>query len=117
MPTRPTQFRAQKLYDKGTADRLRGNSAERGYDALWRRLRAWFLRHNPRCTFCLERGVSTKATVVDHIKSIEEAPELRLDPSNLRSLCDRCHNRRTAIDQGIARDRQRGAGGLPPRAG
>jgi 5-methylcytosine-specific restriction endonuclease McrA len=30
--------------------------------------------------------------VVDHVRSIREAPERRLDPANLMSLCRRCHD-------------------------
>lgn len=45
-------------------------------------------------------GNPVRVAHVDHIKSIAEAPELRLDKRNLRCLCDRCHNRRTMRDQG-----------------
>src|SRR5215472_9358763 len=34
---------------------------------------------------------SPGARVVDHIKSVWEYPRLRLDPSNLQSLCWPCH--------------------------
>ena len=33
-----------------------------------------------------------RATMVHHIKSIEERPDLALDLDNLRSLCSECHN-------------------------
>jgi 5-methylcytosine-specific restriction protein A len=36
------------------------------------------------------------ASDVDHIKPITERPDLRLDPSNFRSLCGPCHGKRTA---------------------
>jgi 5-methylcytosine-specific restriction protein A len=114
MAVQAPRFRPKHAYDKRAADKLRGNSTERGYDAIWRRLRAWFLRRNPRCEHHLKQGISRKATVVDHIKPIAEAPELRLDPSNLRALCKPCHDRRTALEQGFGRHaRGHGRGGPP----
>ena len=71
------------------------SSAKRGYDKDWLKVREKHLRINPFCTVCGERG-----NEVDHIKSIEEAPDLRLEPSNLRTLCKRHHSRRTVYDQG-----------------
>lgn len=71
----------------------RGGSAARGYDAAWRRLRAWFLGQpdNVICRDC-ER---LPATDVHHLKKVRDFPELRLDPSNLRALCHACHSART----------------------
>ena len=37
-------------------DRLRGNAAERGYDAKWRRARRHFLQRHPLCANCLSQG-------------------------------------------------------------
>ena len=31
---------------------------------------------------------------VDHIKELEDFPELALDDNNLRTLCKDCHNKR-----------------------
>lgn len=73
----------------------RPNSTERGYDGKWRQLRALFLKRNPKCIGC----GGTEMLNVDHIKSVAEAPELRLVWSNLRTLCHSCHSRRTMLDQ------------------
>jgi len=78
-------------------DAARGTPAERGYDKDWWRLRAAFLKAHPTCCVC-----GAKATHVDHIKSVKEAPHLRLVPTNLRSMCGPCHSRRTARDQSQA---------------
>lgn len=80
-------------------DKRRGSAASRGYDADWRRCRAAFLFAHPLCLFCEEAGRIEAATVADHIISIEDRPDLRLDWSNLRPLCKECHDRRTARDQ------------------
>jgi 5-methylcytosine-specific restriction protein A len=96
-------------------DQQRGTPAQRGYDAAWRRKRAWVLSrvssarrdpdgvirgHGPLCVFCkVERQRVTRATEVDHI---DGDPRNNAD-ENLRSTCRICHSRRTAIDQGFAR--------------
>jgi len=75
--------------------RRRLSSTERGYDADWRRVREKHLRLNPYCVVCGELG-----NEADHILSIAERPDLRLEPSNLRTLCKPHHSRRTVMDQG-----------------
>ena len=95
---------------KAQLDARRGSSADRGYDAAWRRCRAAFLAAHPlcQCDDCKGGTIrTTPATVVDHIVAVADAPELRLDWSNLRAMAKRCHDRRTALDQGFARGRRR----------
>lgn len=70
----------------------RTSAASRGYDATWRRLREHMLRAEPLCRMCQALGRLTPATVVDHIVPIREAPERRLDQSNLQCLCKGCHD-------------------------
>lgn len=108
MPAKPRKFephgsRRTEQARKREVDELRGNSHQRGYDRAWQKLRSVFLREHPLCTFCAERGCITPAQVVDHITSIALRPDLRLVRENLRSLCKRCHDSRTATDQGFAR--------------
>jgi len=79
------------------ADAARGTPAQRGYDKEWYQLRHAFLQRHPLCCVC-----GAKATHVDHIVSVREAPHRRLDPTNLRSMCGPCHSRRTARDQSQA---------------
>ena len=105
MPSRPPPSAGfvlagqQRKQDKRQTDARRGSASSRGYDADWRRLRAAFLMKHPLCLFCEEAGRVTEATVVDHIISFVDRPELRLAWANLRSLCKDCHDRRTARDQ------------------
>lgn len=75
-------------------DEQRGTPAQRGYDKEWSKLRFRFLHHNPTCCVCGAPGKH-----VDHIVSVRDAPDRRLDPTNLRTLCHSCHSRRTARDQ------------------
>ena len=89
---------------KRELDAKRGTSTHRGYDAVWRRLRTMHLAREPLCRFCSAMGRTIAASVVDHIQSIADAPALRLEPSNLRSLCKRCHDSHTAHTQGFAKN-------------
>ena len=77
-------------------DRDRGTSDQRGYDRAWRRLRLAHLMAEPLCRFCHAEGRLQAADVVDHILTIADRPDLRLDDTNLRSLCAPHHNALTA---------------------
>jgi 5-methylcytosine-specific restriction protein A len=72
---------------KARADARRPSARQRGYDADWAKLRADFLGAYPCCARC-----GNKADVVDHIKTIREAPHRRLDITNLQALCTPCHS-------------------------
>lgn len=88
---------------KADADRNRGTSAERGYDSVWRRLRRMHLLAHPLCVFCWAKGLTVAATVADHIQTITDRPDLRLDPDNLQSLCKPCHDRERQRQQAAER--------------
>lgn len=68
------------------------SSHQRGYGADWRKLRLVHLRANPLCVFCLRKGITKAANVVDHIIPHKMDNALRLDPGNLQSLCKPCHD-------------------------
>lgn len=71
-------------------------STARGYDRRWRKLRSWQLRRRPLCQHCEQNGRIRQATEVDHIKPFRDRFDpLRLDPENLQSLCNPCHERKT----------------------
>ncbi|WP_240436207.1 HNH endonuclease [Brevibacillus laterosporus] len=60
----------------------------------WRKCRAFVLiRDNHLCQPCLKKMKLTFANTVHHIVSLEEAPEMALDPNNLESICPSCHNK------------------------
>jgi 5-methylcytosine-specific restriction protein A len=95
-------------------DETRGSARQRGYDRDWEKLRdAVVIERGCRCEaegcgriVVLRKREATALTPVahvDHIKSIADRPDLRLERSNLRLLCEPCHNARTARDQGFAR--------------
>lgn len=88
------QARAERV---AKADARRPSPAERGYDADWHRVRRRMLRERPIC------ACGALATEVHHVKSIREAPHLRLDVANLQCLCRSCHSRITARTQAFGR--------------
>lgn len=70
----------------------RPNAYERGYDHKWRKLRNFFIRHNPLCKHC-----GAPATEVDHIIPLIAGGTNH--DHNLQSLCHRCHMKKTALDK------------------
>lgn len=83
---------------KDRVDMYRPNSHQRGYDGRWRKARKSFLVSHPLCEHCKEQGVVTLATVVDHIVPHKGNKELFWDMDNWQSLCESCHNRKTASE-------------------
>jgi 5-methylcytosine-specific restriction endonuclease McrA len=100
MPSKPPMHRPPGYRSREEQlrqlDAQRGSAASRGYDQAWRKLRARFLQVHPLC--CVE-ACGEKATIVDHISSIRDRPDLRLEWSNLRPMCNRCHSARTSREQ------------------
>ena len=82
--------------------RVNGTAFQRGYDRAWRRLRAYKLQINPLCERCAAHGCTEAAREVHHRVTIEDAPDRRLDLSNLEALCIVCHRL-----EGAARRSQR----------
>ncbi len=81
---------AAPLHRSGIAAPTRG-ARNRGYDRAWERFRRWYLNAHPVCEDC-----DRLAQEVHHVVKLVEAPERRLDPTNVMALCKRCHSRRTA---------------------
>lgn len=89
---------ADREAERRKRDAMRPAAHLRGYDAAWHALRRAFIAAHPWCAMCAARGIERRAEVVDHVQGVREAPHLRLDPGNLRSMCRPCHTRRTAAD-------------------
>jgi len=92
----------KRTTDQRTFDRQRGNSAERGYDATWRKFREWFLSRHPVC----ERGADRDKVLADidqpypcgrpaehvhHVSRLQDGGP-RLDERNCQALCETDHN-------------------------
>lgn len=77
----------------------RESSSKRGYDHKWSKYRAQYLKHYPLCVMCLEKGIYTPATVIDHIKPVEngQADPLFWRTDNHQPLCRDCHSYKTRV--------------------
>ncbi|MDW4379944.1 HNH endonuclease [Staphylococcus saprophyticus] len=62
----------------------------------WEDVRAIVLRRdNYECVWCKAEGkVTTEGLEIDHIEELQDRPDLKLEPDNLRTLCKACHNKR-----------------------
>ena len=76
----------------------RRKTAERGYDGMWRKLRALYLSEHPLCVECQRNGDVRAAAEVDHIRPITKGGG-RLDWDNLQALCKSCHSRKTLAER------------------
>ena len=81
-------------------DDRRGSATSRGYGARWRRARAVFLAAHPLCALCQRDGCVMPATVVDHVIPHQGNQALFWDESNWQALCKRCHDAKTAREDG-----------------
>lgn len=61
----------------------------------------------PLCRMCGALGKAVPAAIVDHIIPVREAPERRLDPTNLQSLCWSHHAAKTQRDRAANKLRAR----------
>ncbi len=84
------------------ARQARPSSAERGYGARWQSARLQFLRRNPLCVDPFrEHGVKiVSAVCVDHRIPHRGDQALFWSESNWQALCKRCHDRKTAKEDG-----------------
>lgn len=82
-----------KRSDTHAYDRERGSAATRGYDRRWQKLRLMHLRAQPLCAECLNHGLVTLASEVDHILPKRHGGDD--SDTNLQSLCKPCHSRKT----------------------
>lgn len=81
-------------------DKNRPTATQRGYNYKWTQQRTKYLRNNPLCVRCAEKDLITIATVVDHIVPHKGDMDLFWDESNWQSLCKRCHDIKTATEDG-----------------
>ena len=102
----------KQAQDKDRAER--GTASERGYTSAWSKARLTFLSRHPLCAQHFERGEIVQAVLVDHIvphrigqarlsgikSEIDKASKIFWDTDNWQSLCKRCHDIKTAKEDG-----------------
>lgn len=94
-PNRPPGFKPWEER-REQYERSRPNASDRGYDEAWRRTRAAHLERFPVCAKC----GSNDRVEVHHLRTVRDAPHLRLEPSNLQTLCKKHHSQQTLRDRG-----------------
>ena len=94
--TREARCESHKRKRNKIGEASRPSAAKRGYGSRWREARrAWLAKH-PLCVLCGESGRTVAASVVDHVVPHRGDRQLFWDSSNWQSLCEKCHNRKTA---------------------
>lgn len=89
-------------------DKLRGSRRERGYTSVWDSYRLQYLKLHPLCVHCLEKGVYTPATIVDHIIPIDGGSDVLFWPdANHQALCHSCHNTKTFKHDPITKQKRK----------
>jgi len=81
-------------------ERNRKTAHQRGYTVEWARYSKQFRINHPACVRCLANKEITPAAVVDHVIPHNEDQDLFWDPKNHQSLCKRCHDAKTASEDG-----------------
>jgi 5-methylcytosine-specific restriction enzyme A len=84
------------------AERARPSAAARGYGRRWQKTSAARLDKHPWCVdpYKVHKLFPEPATVTDHVIPHKGNMTLFWDPTNWQSLCDRCHNTKTAFEDG-----------------
>jgi 5-methylcytosine-specific restriction enzyme A len=96
MPTKPPVHRPLGQQTRQQYDQARAPEHAKVYDYKWRKLSKQFLLVNPLCVDCTDEGIVGLATETDHIIPITQAPDRRLDWSNLAPRCKHHHSQKTA---------------------
>jgi 5-methylcytosine-specific restriction protein A len=79
---------------------VRKTAAQRGYDGKWQKYRAAYLKSHAYCVDPRHGEVLVLATVVDHIIPHRGDKRLFWLHSNHQPLCKRCHDIKTATEDG-----------------
>ena len=98
LPTRSGDYDPKPKYE-------RGKSAEyqKLYNYRWDKYSKYRLTKYPLCANCLDNGITKAATCTDHIRAHKGNVKLFRDKSNHQSLCDTCHNKKTATEGAFGR--------------
>lgn len=98
----PGESRCAKHYMPRAKPRSRQAKAWRKEygTARWRDARAAYLERHPLCVVCKGRGELVSAAVVDHVIPHRGDMTLFWDEKNWQALCKRCHDSKTAKEDG-----------------
>ena len=63
----------------------------------WRNVRGEYIKNNPLCVQCKDKGIIEEAKVCDHIIPIRQGGD-QWDYCNFQSLCVSCHNKKSSSE-------------------
>ena len=78
----------------------RASASKKGYNSSWRKAAQNYLLNNPLCKSCLNENRLIQSEVVDHIKPHKGDYDLFWNVDNWQALCKRCHDKKTAKNDG-----------------
>ena len=79
----------------------RDNSNQEIYNSWkWRKFSKQHKLLNPLCVQCDKDGLVTVGTVADHIVPINKGGTV-FEKENIQTLCESCHNRKSASERGM----------------
>jgi 5-methylcytosine-specific restriction enzyme A len=101
MPTaapshKPAKITAKTHKSAKERDHRQGKRMYATNHRIWRAIRLEQLQHEPLCRACMADDRVTPANEVDHI----DGDSFNNAPSNLASLCKKCHSAKTVRENG-----------------
>ena len=94
MPTLP-KGRSRSWIPKAKPQNRQIDNSQFYHSKAWRMTRKFYIKANPLCEQCTRDGRTTGGQMVDHIRQITMGGD-RLHQSNLQTLCNSCHAKKSA---------------------
>jgi len=94
MPTLP-KGRNRSWIPKAKPQNRQIDNSQFYHSKAWRMTRKFYIKANPLCEQCTRDGRTTGGQMVDHIRQITMGGD-RLHQSNLQTLCNSCHAKKSA---------------------
>ena len=96
MPTLP-KGRSRSWIPKAKPQNRQIDNSQFYHSKAWRMTRKFYIKANPLCEQCTRDGRTTGGQMVDHIRQITMGGD-RLHQSNLQTLCNSCHAKKSASE-------------------
>jgi 5-methylcytosine-specific restriction enzyme A len=88
---------ANRFYNMHTRNKERASFYKTG---AWEKKRAIILKRDyGLCQVHKKKGQAKTGNIIDHIIPLEVRPDLALEDTNLQTICQGCHNVKTAEDK------------------
>ena len=96
MPTLP-KGRSRSWIPKAKPQNRQIDNSQFYHSKAWRMTRKFYIKANPLFEQCTRDGRTTGGQMVDHIRQITMGGD-RLHQSNLQTLCNSCHAKKSASE-------------------